>query len=377
MEAGAPAPDEPRTEPRSKTLGPVDLQPLPARPLVSVVMPNYNYGRFLPDAITSALDQTYAHLEVLVCDDGSTDDSREVAERFARRDERVRLLASAENRGQAAAFNRGVEAARGDVICFLDSDDIWLPDKVERVIQALVGSRAGLILHPMVVVDDRGRELQQIPSFTAFEQGWIAPRVVRRGGRWRWMPASGVVTRGEIARMVFPMPEEGFRTAADTFALVLAPLLTEVRCLDEVLGRYRRHGANAFARTKLEPEKIRKSLAVWDVTLPAVNARLAELGRSGTSLHVADNLRYRELELQVLLLEDAPRRELVDRFRGLMRGYRRDDLYGGMQKLWGPVLYGVAILLPARLRSSWLSRSLTVSATKERARRMLGRTRHP
>lgn len=361
--------------PRAVAAAPVRLGDLSPRPRVSVVVPNHDYGRYLAEAVSSALEQGYADLEVLVCDDGSTDDSVAIAEELAGRDARVRVLASAENRGQAAAFNRGVAAATGEVICFLDSDDVWLPGKVDRVVRAFGESGAGLVLHPMVVVDDAGRELQRIPSFTSFEQGWIAPRVVRRGGRWRWMPASGVAMRSEVARMVFPMPEEGFRTAADTFALVLAPLLTEVHCVDEILGRYRRHGANAFARSTLEPRRIRRALGVWDATLPAVNGRLGQLDRNGIELRVADNLRYQELQLQVRLLEGAPIRELLGRFRRLMHAYRRDDLYGGMQKLWGPVLYGIAILLPVGSRSAWLSRSLTVSPAKERIRRMLGSRR--
>jgi hypothetical protein len=116
---------------------------------------------------------------------------------------------------------------------------------------------------------------------------------------------------------------------------------------------------------------VRRALPVLDATLPAVNARLSKLDRGDPPLRSADNLRYQELELQVLLLEGASTRELFSQFRRLMRGYRRDDLYGVMQKLWGPMLYGIAMVLPVESRSAWLSQSLTVSATKERVRRML------
>ena len=92
-------------------------------PKVSILINNYNYGRFLAEAIDSALAQTYKNLEVIVVDDGSTDNSREIIASYS--DRIVPVLK--ENGGQASAFNAGFERARSDWIAFLDSDDIFFP----------------------------------------------------------------------------------------------------------------------------------------------------------------------------------------------------------------------------------------------------------
>src|SRR6188474_3407037 len=98
--------------------------------LVSVIIDNYNYGRFLREAIDSALGQTYPRVEVIV-DDGSTDDSRAVIAAYG--DRVVPVLK--ENGGQASAFNAGFAASRGELICFLDSDDAFKPEKVAAVVR--------------------------------------------------------------------------------------------------------------------------------------------------------------------------------------------------------------------------------------------------
>src|SRR5262245_61685550 len=92
-------------------------------PLVSIIINNYNYGRFLEEAINSALDQTYRKTEVIVVDDGSTDNSRQV---IADHNDQI-ITVLKDNGGQASAFNAGFIRSHGEIIIFLDSDDILLP----------------------------------------------------------------------------------------------------------------------------------------------------------------------------------------------------------------------------------------------------------
>ena len=95
--------------------------------LISVVIPTYNYGHFVTEAVDSVLAQTYRHYEVVVVDDGSTDDTRA---RLAPYGDRIRYIHQ-ENQGLSAARNTGIRAARGGVIGLLDSDDKWHPRKLE------------------------------------------------------------------------------------------------------------------------------------------------------------------------------------------------------------------------------------------------------
>lgn len=102
-------------------------------PLISVIIPVYNYDRYLGEAVESALSQTYQHLEVIVVDDGSTDRSAEVARSFAGRGLRYCHQVHA---GIGPARNKGVELAQGDFIAFLDADDRWPLEKIERQLRA-------------------------------------------------------------------------------------------------------------------------------------------------------------------------------------------------------------------------------------------------
>jgi glycosyltransferase involved in cell wall biosynthesis len=111
-----------------------------SRPLVSVVTIFLNAQRFLGEAVDSVLAQTWRDWELLLVDDGSTDGSREIAAEYARRHpERVRCLEhpGRRNRGMSASRNLGLAHARGDLIAFLDADDVWLPEKLERQAAAL------------------------------------------------------------------------------------------------------------------------------------------------------------------------------------------------------------------------------------------------
>ncbi len=96
-------------------------------PLVSVVIPTYNYAEYLPQAIESVLNQTFLDFEIVVVDDGSTDDTPSVVRQFG---DRIRYVRQ-ENRGNACARNRGMAEARGQWLCFLDADDLWEPRKLE------------------------------------------------------------------------------------------------------------------------------------------------------------------------------------------------------------------------------------------------------
>ena len=102
-------------------------------PLVSVIIPVFNYDRFLAEAIECVLSQTYRNIEVIVVDDGSTDGSAEVAKSFAERGVRYSYQ---ENAGIGPARNTGVAMAQGEYFAFLDADDRWPPEKIERQLEA-------------------------------------------------------------------------------------------------------------------------------------------------------------------------------------------------------------------------------------------------
>ena len=101
-------------------------------PTCSVIIPTYNRAHLVDRAIQSVLNQTYQNFEFIVVDDGSTDNTEEVVKKFQEKDKRIRYIKHERNKGASAARNTGIKAAKGEYIAFQDSDDEWLPEKLEK-----------------------------------------------------------------------------------------------------------------------------------------------------------------------------------------------------------------------------------------------------
>ena len=111
-----------------------------ASPLISVIIPTYNYGNYIEETILSVLNQTYKNVEILVIDDGSTDNTWEIVSKFKNE---INFLRQ-ENLGQSQARNHGFDKARGSVYALLDADDYWEPEKLEKQIP-LMNDAVGLV----------------------------------------------------------------------------------------------------------------------------------------------------------------------------------------------------------------------------------------
>lgn len=132
-------------------------------PLVSVVIASYNMANYLPLAVRSALAQTYKHIEVLIVDDGSTDNTGEVAKHLLD-DHRVRYIVQ-QNKGQAVAKNCGIRESSGEFIAFLDADDMWMPEKLDTQIPLFFHSKTlGVVYAKLKYIDEKGKELLERPD---------------------------------------------------------------------------------------------------------------------------------------------------------------------------------------------------------------------
>lgn len=134
-------------------------------PAVSVIVPLYQSREYVVAALDSVLKQTFSDLEVIVVDDGSTDGGGEIVQGYAANEARVRYV-HRENAGPAAARNTGIAAARGAAIAFLDSDDLWLPEKLARQLPVL---RANTLVHGDALVLRDGRQLGEERIGARFE----------------------------------------------------------------------------------------------------------------------------------------------------------------------------------------------------------------
>jgi glycosyltransferase involved in cell wall biosynthesis len=124
--------------------------------LVSIVMPLFNSSGFVSRAIDSVFAQTYQGWELIIIDDCSNDGSYEIADKYAKKDKRVKLIRLAENKGSAVTRNFGIENAKGRFIAFLDSDDMWVPQKLEKQIKFMNNKGAVLSYTAYQKIDEQG-----------------------------------------------------------------------------------------------------------------------------------------------------------------------------------------------------------------------------
>ena len=139
--------------------------------LVSIITPAYNAERFLEKTMQSVLAQTYANWEMLVVDDGSKDGTAQVAQRYAEKDERIRFLTHPgnANRGVSATRNLALEHAKGKWVAFLDSDDLWVPYKLELQIEQMTADQGiGFVFSKAICIDERDRFLADNNSYNFF-----------------------------------------------------------------------------------------------------------------------------------------------------------------------------------------------------------------
>lgn len=220
-------------------------------PNVSVIVDNYNYGRFLPDALESVCAQTYLDFECIVVDDGSDDDSRHIIESYARKDDRIKPVFKS-NGGQTSAFNAGFNQAYGNVIAFLDSDDTWYAEKLQKIVFA--HQNFSIVQH-YLSPNGEGVYRKILPGIDR------SKALLDYGYMYNHSPSSALSFTRECIAPFFPLlHEESLRGYTDGCILMLAMTQAKVFVLNDVLGMYRIHGKNLNANHSDAGGKARKVL---------------------------------------------------------------------------------------------------------------------
>lgn len=131
-------------------------------PLVSIVTPVYNAQNYLEETILSVINQTYSNWELLLIDDCSTDNSYEIIEKYLKKDKRIRYLKNDKNSGPAITRNKGIKEAKGEYIAFLDSDDLWYENKLEKQIGFMLANNIIMSHGDYEMIDENGKYLKSI-----------------------------------------------------------------------------------------------------------------------------------------------------------------------------------------------------------------------
>lgn len=130
--------------------------------LVSIIMPNYNCAKYIDETVNSVLSQTYTNWELLIVDDCSNDNSLETIKSYAEKDERIKLFVNEKNSGAAASRNRALREAGGRWIAFLDSDDLWTADKLEKQIKFMEDNGYKFSCTDYGCIDQRSQSLNEV-----------------------------------------------------------------------------------------------------------------------------------------------------------------------------------------------------------------------
>ena len=243
-------------------------------PRISVIISNYNYAAYLKDAIVSVLKQSYPPHEIIVVDDGSTDHSKDIIEFYK---DKIKAIYLPQNQGQGAAFNAGFTVATGDIICFLDEDDYFLPQKLEAISQAWQQHpEATLFFHRAQTVDKKLKTT--LKSF-------VFPHKLVQGDYREFIlqhhesllpPTSCLCFTRDFLDRIMPLPVFMTQRGADFPLQMISCLIGKPFFVDGVLTLYRVHGENGYSRdfnlTTLSTHAVRMEKAFY-----CINKMLARL----------------------------------------------------------------------------------------------------
>ena len=215
------------------------------KPLASIIITNYNYGRFLPEAIDSALNQNYQPIEVIVVDDGSTDNSQQIIANYG--EQIIPLLK--ENGGQGSAFNAGFAVSRGEVVCFLDADDVMLPSAIALAVELLRDPNIVQVHWPLYAIDTDGKPLLKLIPDKPLPEGNL--REVHLKGSiedYVFSPTSGNAWSCSYLERILPLPDIHYGLNADSYLAILAPFVGSIKRINEYQALYRIHGHNGTSK---------------------------------------------------------------------------------------------------------------------------------
>ena len=222
---------------------------------ISVVIANYNYGKYVGRAIESALDLDWPDVEVIVVDDGSTDDSREVISSYESRG--VKTLFQP-NSTQRVARNRGYEISSGDVIIHLDSDDV-LFHSLAREVADVWRPGVSKVQFQMMRIDENDRSLESVfPEFPEVPTSEEVRSWATRTSAYPTPPGSGNAYSREFLDKIFPL-DDSCGPATDSACLAAAPFLGDVVTVAKPLVGYRVHGDNV-SNLVADPERFPKAV---------------------------------------------------------------------------------------------------------------------
>ena len=221
--------------------------------LVSIITPSFNAMKFIEETYCSITQQTYANWEWLITDDCSDDGTWEYISAIALKDPRIKIIKNRCNSGAAVTRNRSIERAKGDFIAFLDSDDIWLPDKLSRHIEFMEQQQANVSFTPYLLIDENSTDIGEIIDINKEGAFSYEDMLLKKST----MGCCTVIVRScAFSDLSMPLIRAG-----QDYALWLKLLKTGQKAVifSEVLSKYR------IVTNSLSRNKLKKAYNIWQV----------------------------------------------------------------------------------------------------------------
>lgn len=205
-------------------------------PLVTVIIPVYNAARYIEQTINSVLEQTYKNIEIVVMNDGSTDESESIILNLQKRNSQIRYHYKA-NSGVSDTRNKGIALAKGDYIAFLDADDVWKPDNLEKKIRVLISTGKKWAFSDLEYIDENSNSMKiERNNFTPFN---VVDNLLLWEGDVVPGPCSNIiVSKEQFATVSF---DTRLSSPADRDICIQLAVKSEPVYLDEKLWLYRQH----------------------------------------------------------------------------------------------------------------------------------------
>ncbi|MFD2168204.1 glycosyltransferase family 2 protein [Thalassotalea euphylliae] len=221
--------------------------------LVSIITPSYNSSEFINATYQSIRNQTHQEWEWLVTDDGSTDDTMNLLEEISNRDSRVKVTQNSQNSGAAVSRNSSIARAKGKYLAFLDSDDLWMPEKLEKHLAFMEKKNATLSFTPYELIDEQGKSLNTLVDANlkgSFSHQDMLKKKATMGC------CTVIVDKSHFEDVSMPLIRAGQDYALWLKLLKQSSVAT---IFPEVLSQYR------IVSNSLSRNKYKKALKIWEV----------------------------------------------------------------------------------------------------------------
>lgn len=206
------------------------------QPKLSVIIASYNHQDYIAETLRSLEEQTFEDFEIIIVDDGSSDKTVEVAKRAQSRAQ----IHTQENQGVVAARNRGIEKAKGRYICFVDSDDVVMPDRFAKQVALLDGdTELGLVYADALIIDSKGEQIGKFGEVYPVVPGDTAQMLAMH---YCFTPMITVMVRADVLRKTGPFEKPG--PISDYMKWIEIAHISKVHYDPEPLGCWRRHRAS-------------------------------------------------------------------------------------------------------------------------------------